>query len=243
MIRVLVLVPVLGRPERAEMLAASLLGSYVVRRPLVALNALFLVSPDDHDQREAVNAVRGRYPGEIDGLDVEWDSDEGGDYARKINAGWQVARSTMDADFVFLGADDLDFQPGWIQQALSVQLDTGACVVGVNDLGAGGTQRGTAATHSLVSVEYTCGLIDDPDPGLLLNPAYDHNFVDNEFVGTALHRRVFAHAPHSHVEHLHPIHRKNEIDETYLKGQRQFAEDRDLHRDRRVMWARPGGED
>jgi hypothetical protein len=98
------------------------------------------------------------------------------------------------------------------------------------------TETGSASTHSLVHVGYTCGTIDNPDPGLLLHEGYDHNFVDNEFVGTARYRDVYAHAVHARVEHLHPVWGKAEPDATYEKGQRAFAADRDLHRQRETMW-------
>lgn len=236
MIRVLLLVPVLGRPDRPAEFVASVAASYSGR--LFSLETLFLVSPGDEAQEAACRLEAAASPETVAAHVVGWQADVG-DYARKINEGWRIALGDSYA-FVFLGADDLDFHPGWIEQAVSVQLDTGACVVGINDLGAPGTARGTAATHSLVSVDYTCGLIDDPDQGKILYEGYDHSFVDNEFVGTAMSRGVFGHAPFSHVEHLHPIHRKSEVDATYEKGQRAFAQDRDLHNARRPLWAPEG---
>jgi hypothetical protein len=231
-IRVVVLVPVLGRPERAQPLVESLVSSYTGK--LFGLRALFLVSPSDYEQRNAVAKACYAWPDHCNILQVEWEPGPG-DYARKINRGWRH-ECGGPTDFVFLGADDLDFQPGWIEQAVSVQLDTGACVIGTNDLGSPATERGTASTHSLVHVGYTCGTADDPDPGLLLHEGYDHNFVDNEFVATARARGLYAHAPHARVEHLHPIHRKADDDATYAKGQARFAEDRLLFRARKPLW-------
>lgn len=232
MIRVAVLAPVLGRPARAEPLAESLAASYQGR--LFDLRIRFLASPDDHAQSFECARLADLYP-DVVALTVMEFPAGAGDYARKINVGWRLERR-HSTEFVFLGADDLVFHPGWIEQAVAVQLDTGACVIGTNDLYSRGSAAGTAATHSLVHVDYDCGTIDDPNPGLLLHEGYDHNFVDNEFVGTAQYRGVYAHAPHARVEHLHPYAGKAVKDSTYAKGERMFSADRELHRRRAPLW-------
>lgn len=213
-----------------ESLHASVTG------PVIRADLMFLASPGDIDQIAACGATGDLSTVNHPILQVMDRPPGSGDYALKINHGWRAACAS-GYDFVLLGADDLRFHPGWAEAALIEQLRTGACVIGTNDLGNNSTRLGTHTTHPLVSTAYTCGLVDDPDPGLLLNPSYRHNFVDNEFVGTAKHRRVYTHAVNSHVEHLHPFWHKAEKDATYALGQAGFAADRKLHERRRRLWA------
>lgn len=222
---VAVLIPVLGRPQRVVPLLRSLEAS----SRFVKLAPTFLCSPGDDKQIAAVEAA-----GEFSWV-MEWEPGRG-DYARKMNYGFHNA---TDHEFVFLGADDLNFMPGWIERALACYVETHACVIGTNDLGNSTVQRGDHSTHTLVHRDYgECGVIDDPSR--VLCEEYWHNWVDNEFVETAIARETFASAADSHVDHLHPIWKKPtslERDATYDRGQEHFADDRALFRQRRALWA------
>lgn len=239
MIRVSVLVPVLGRPDRAAPLVESLAAS--VTGPIFGASVMFLVSPGDVAQESACLATGART------VVVSWEPGAG-DYAKKINHGFALAAEgpcwvgdPPSSDFCLLGADDLVFHSGWLEAAMVAQLRTGACVVGTNDLGNAKVMRGDHATHSLVHRAYFQeGVIDEPGSSGLLHEGYDHNFVDNEFVGTARARGTFVHAPDSVVEHLHPIWGKGENDDTYRKGQRAYDDDRRLHEGRRKLWETSG---
>lgn len=229
---VCILVPVLDRPQNVQALVRSVeqAGGW----PTAAISVLFIVSPGDHDERAEVSVARGDHEGSVDGLDVEW-APGAGDYARKINAGAHVAHSN-GADYVFLGADDLNFHPGWIEEALRVANESNACVVGTNDLGNARVMQGLSSTHSLVDLDYLkCGTIDEPDK--LLHEGYDHNFVDDELVATAKHRGVYAQAENAHVEHLHPNWGKGDDDRTYQKGVERFQADHALFVQRSHLWS------
>lgn len=228
---VAVLIPVLGRPDRVEPLLASLTSSQGV----VRAEPLFLVSPGDYGELRAVDGHDVAY--EV----VPWRSGPG-DYARKINWGFRLT----DTPWVFCAADDLRFHPGWADEALEAAARTGAQVVGTDDLGNDRVTSGRHATHSLVARRYVdaTGATGDATPGVVLHEGYDHNWVDDELVGVARHRGVFAFAARSKVEHLHPHWRKSRMDATYRKGLRRFDADRKLNQERAHLWGvtpvRPG---
>lgn len=219
-----VLIPVLNRPHRVKPLLESLLAS----AKFISLDALFLVSPGDDAEIDAIDAF-GVVPWEC----VPWEAGPS-DYARKINHGFAETSS----EFVLLGADDLIFHHGWAERALACHMETKACVVGTNDGGANrSTATGEHSTHTLVHRDYGgCGVIDEPDVWQLLCEKYDHSFSDTEFVATAKARETWAHAPDCIVEHVHPMTKRVETDSTYLKGQAHFAEDRALFQSRRPLW-------
>jgi glycosyltransferase involved in cell wall biosynthesis len=204
---VVVLIPVLGRPHRVAPLLESLTAAGGPTRPL------FLISPDDDAQAAAIAAAGAER------LVVSWPPGRG-DYAPKMNAGF----AATDEPFVFLAADDLRFRPGWAEAALATAAQTGAGVVGTNDLGNGRVIAGDHATHPLVRRDYgRRGTLDDP--GKLLHEGYWHNFVDDEFIETAKQRGQYAPCPAAVVEHLHPAWGKAPVDETYLRGTEHFLDD------------------
>lgn len=214
-----VLVPVLDRPSRVEPLITSLSDSRAE-----GVRELFICSPDDRAELAEIDAHHLRklvmpYPRQP------------GDYARKINAG---ARQS-DAEWLFLGADDLNFRPGWLAACLAVADETGAAVIGTNDLGNPMVKMGMHSTHTLVRRSYVeLGTVDDPN--CLLHEGYDHNCVDVEFVETAMDRGAWAFAVDAHVEHLHPIWRKGSSDATYVIGQSAHLRDMKLLRERWNLW-------
>ena len=95
--------------------------------------------------------------------------------------------------------------------------------------------RGEHSTHSLVTRAYTHhGTIDDPSR--LLHEGYPHEYVDDEFVGTARHRGAFAAAPDSVVEHLHPQVQKAPMDDLYAQQHSRMRRSVGLYRQRRHLW-------
>ena len=209
-----VLIPVLRRPHRVAPVLASLEGQ----------RALFIGSPDDHAEHEAIRDAGG----ELLVIDKE---PTFGDYARKIQAGFEAT----DEPLVFLGADDLHFHPGWLDAAVA-QLDPGIGVVGTNDLGSKRVMAGEHATHSLVTRAYVLehGTIDQP--GQVLHEGYPHEFVDDELVATAKSRNAWAFAADSHVEHLHPNWNKAPTDRLYAKQRQRMARGRTIYRRRQHLW-------
>jgi glycosyltransferase involved in cell wall biosynthesis len=217
---IVILIPVLDRPKRVAPLIASVEAASRVIKQV----PLFLVSPGDEAELLAVKAADAEFR-------VMPFERGPGDYARKMNYG--IVQSS--AEFIFLGADDLFFVPGWAERALACWAETHACVVGTNDLGSMRVQRGQHSTHSLFHRDYCeCGSIDDKKR--LLHEGYFHNFVDDEFVQTAIFRETYYQALDSHVEHLHPDWGKARADKTYIIGKEHFNDDRAHYNERRGLW-------
>lgn len=212
-----VLVPVLRRPHRV----APLIESLETSDADAAL--LFIVSEDDKEMRRAVYESGGN------SIVVDWPGGTPGDYARKINAGYRATTNP----YLFTGADDLHFHKGWLDAALRQQP---ARVIGTNDLGNERVMRGVHATHSLVQRRYVqrCGTIDEPDK--VLHEGYQHEFCDDELVGTAKKRGVWAFAADSIVEHLHPAWGKAPTDELYEAQRQRMDASRRLFQRRRRLW-------
>lgn len=186
---------------------------------------LFLASPGDEAEHDAVRAAGGD-------LLVTPFPHGPGDFAAKINLGY---RSTTEP-LLFVGADDIDFAPGWFEAA-RLALRPGIGIVGTQDAGNPRVLRGEHATHFLVTRAYADahGTIDGP--GAVLHEGYSHNFCDTECVATAKSRSAWAFAHEAVVEHLHPHWSKGADDEVYRIGQAGFQRDRRLYQRRCRLWA------
>lgn len=219
-----ILIPVLGRPHRVQPLLDSL---FATEQRSEEFRPVFLCSPGDSAEIEAVHAA-GFVP-EI----VDWPAGTKGDYALKMAHGFALAHE----EWQFLAADDLEFRYGWFTACLRQWARTKACVIGTNDLHNQRVVNGNHSTHTLVHADYIeCGTIDEP--GQLLHLGYWHNFVDDEFIGTARWRGTYAHAHDALVEHLHPDWNNADWDDTYRLGKQHFTEDGAYFEARRPMWER-----
>lgn len=213
-----ILVPVLRRPQNV----APLLKSIYETTSHVDFDVIFLTSPGDTAEQQALIGfghpeftINANYEGR-------------GDYARKIN----YAYTKVEADWYFLGADDLRFHPGWYDAARAI----GTSVVGTNDLGNQRTVRGEHSTHSLVASDYVrdFGTIDCR--GKILHEGYPHEYVDDEFVATAKRRRAWGFAKDSIVEHLHPNWGKAPMDSLYAAQGQRMAVGRQVYNRRKRLW-------
>lgn len=203
-----ILVPILGRSpvEMLKTLEASTTTEFQV---------YFICSPGD-DQIKVCQAS-----GHVTWV-VEWEPGRA-DFSKKIN--WAFPRT--NSEWVFQGADDIRFSPGWDTEALKVSARAG--VVGTNDLHNPSVKAGLSATHILFRRSYIedyGGTFDGS--GTVFSEAYDHQWVDNEFIELAKHRGQWAFAKRSHVEHLHPVWGGAEWDATYNKAFRESKEDQAL---------------
>lgn len=213
---VAVLVPMLGRPHRVGPLVWS------IEATTPGATVLFLTSPDDAPVKDAVNAAGYEY--------LEVARHPHGDYARKIQAGIEATTTP----YVFLGADDLRFHPGWFGLALDAMTD-GVGVVGTNDLANPRVVAGEHATHFLVARWYVAlGTIDEP--GVLMHHGYPHEYVDDELVATAKHRGAWAFAAGSIVEHLHPMAGKAPMDDLYAAQPARMRAGRKIYQRRCRLW-------
>lgn len=217
-----IIIPVLGRPGQVTDVAVS-----ARLNTEVDFELTFVCSGSDREGYRAACAMHAAVlclaeePGR-------------GDFAKKINLGF----SENERPFAFLGATDLKFYPGWDHAALRVAEETGAGVIGTDDLGNGLVRQGKHSTHSLVRRSYieAQGGTFDEEPGVVYAECYDHQCVDNELVFVAQERGQWAFARGAQVEHLHPLWRKSPMDATYRKALAQGRQDIVLFGSRRADW-------
>lgn len=213
-----ILVPVLGRPHRVKPLLDSIEASTPGAR------VLFLADPDDEAEIEAIEreSIRGD-------LCVKLDT-QGGNYAEKIGRG---VRLTSEP-YLFTGADDLHFTLGWFEAARARATEGIGCV-GTQDLCNRRVIRGEHATHFLLTRAYAEQPCIDGSPGPIFQ-GYEHEFVDDELIGTARHRSAYAFAGDAVVEHLHVMNGKAEMDALYAAQGERMERSRPLFEERSRLW-------
>lgn len=216
-----ILIPVLRRPKNVYPLVHSIMES--TKEPY---DLLFIVSPGD---TEEIGELEDR---KLDYVTMDASYEGNGDYARKINRGFRET----EAEWYFLGADDLRFHEGWFEEAMKTYAATGACVIGTNDMGNPWVKNGKHSTHSLVLRDYIleCGTLDEP--GKIYHEGYKHNFVDTELVSTAMWRGAWASSLNSRVAHNHPDWGLASTDDVYIIGKRSFHIDQSYFEKRKRLW-------
>lgn len=213
------LVPVLARPHRVAPLLAAIFDT------TPAAWVEFICSPDDEAEIAEVEDGIRRF-GEAR---VDYSLSYGG-YAEKINLGVKATRAPL----IFLGADDLEPQPGWLERATEHMAETLAKVVGVNDL-IDRPHRPQHATHFLMARDYAELPTIDEERGPL-HEGYAHNFIDDELIETARRRGVYAYCEHAHVRHVdHPM-TGGADDDTYRRGRESMRDDRKVFLRRSALW-------
>lgn len=217
-----ILVPVLGRPHRVTQLLDA------VERATPDCRVLFLADVGDSAEIDAIKAEQRslRRPFSVDLADCP----DGSNYAAKINRG---VRLTTEP-YVFTGADDLDFKPGWFEAALAA-IQPGIGLIGTQDLCNARVIAGEHATHFLVTREYAELPCIDGSPGPLCEE-YPHEFVDDELIGTARKRSAYAFAADSIVEHLHPDVGKAPSDPLYAAQRDRMRRGRPIFNRRKPLW-------
>jgi hypothetical protein len=212
-----ILIPVLGRPQNVQPLVDS-----IVESTKGAYRIIFVCSPSDQEEIYFCRLTA------YDTWIAPFESGPG-DFAKKIN--WAYEQTT--SSWIFQGADDIRFSPGWDTEALKV-VSRGRSVIGTNDLKNPGVKRGQHSTHTLFSRayidKYGSGTIDGR--GKIFHEGYDHQFTDNEFCQVAMRRGEWAFAKKAVVEHLHPYWGTAPWDETYQKAVRNGLADQDLFNQR-----------
>lgn len=214
-----VLVPTFGRAQRLPAVVENISANTATGHEI-----LLVVEPDDRASIDTAKRLPARTVL----------NERSRNYAGAINTGFAHATG----DYVFAGADDLNFHPGWDTAALA-EMRGGIRVVGTNDLLNPGVLRGAGATHYLIGrcyIEQTGGVAGER-PGMVLFEGYDHQFTDTEFIATAAARGVFAPCLASVAEHMHPAGGKAAFDATYAKGHAKVHEDEQVFRSREHLWA------
>lgn len=147
-------------------------------------------------------------------------------YAVACNHAYRIT----DEPYLFAGADDLNFHPGWLEQAM-IRATAGALVVGTNDLGHPEVLAGEHSTHYLASRRYMDerGGLYDEGPGSFMPEIYDHNWTDREFVEVAKLRGAWVPCLEAVVEHMHVAWGKAAMDATYNKSFREVDQDRVIY--------------
>lgn len=219
-----ILIPVLARPQNARPMIESLRQATVVE-----YRVLFLCSLGDDEEIDACHET---------GCEIFIDDfGERGQYPRKMNAGFRLT----EHPFLLLGADDIEFQPGWDVEVLRVAQETGAGVIGTNDCANPQVMRGHFSTHPLVRRSYVDeqgGSLDGP--GVLIHPGYSHNFCERELAHLAQSRGQWVFASESKIVHRHPCWGTAPEDDTYRKGVANMGEDQWLFWDRAQQWGGVG---
>lgn len=236
-LELLVVVPVLGRPDRARPLLASFIAT---RTPDVDSGLLFVCSPGDTEQIAACRAAAADGSGRVFAVTAPFERAPG-DFARKINWAYREHVATPGVEFLFQAADDVAFDHHWDREALAVARSTDVGVIGTNDAANPTVVAGLHSTHSLIRASYVaeCGASAD-GPGFVFHEGYGHQYVDNELVTLARARDCWAFAHNSVVRHSHPIfNRRVLMDDTYRTGQATAEADRRLFLQRSRTWKRP----
>lgn len=164
---------------------------------------------------------------------VDWPPGPG-DYARKINR----AASESNSDWIFTGADDLQFHPFWLDNAIT-KAGTQYHVIGTQDMGNPRVIAGNHATHFLVRNSYfkKIGCSADNIPGELFCTQYWHEGVDDELVGVSVSRDIYTFCHSSLVEHLHPNWGKGNIDASYSQQNQRIRYGQRILYQRRNKWS------
>lgn len=211
-----ILVPTYNRAHRLESVRDN-----ISRNTAGAYELKFCVEEDDQD---SIAAVRS--------LSLEPSVNRRThNYAGAVNSGFEDSCG----DYIFCGSDDLNFHPDWDRIALA---KAPASVIGTRDLTNPDAERGTHATHYLVSRTYieTFGGVIDEAPGKVIHEGYIHGWTDTEFIETAKYRGVFEPCMDAVVEHMHWFFGKAQLDDTYIKSRDSNDADSRTFYSREHLW-------
>lgn len=212
MSEVAIIVPVLGRPEHANVVMASLREN--TRKGVATVYAIC----ESNDSAAA--------SWDAEGATVFLVSPKIHTFAAKANYGY---RNTKEPWVLPVGSD-VFFHRGWWQAITKTAQRTNAQVVGTMDghpVTGGGNQRVTLGQHSVHNafrrryVDERGGCWDGP--GVLCHEGYLHTHVDDEWWLKARLDGVLAMADKCFIEHLHPYFHKGEMDAVYREGEASFT--------------------
>ncbi len=208
------IVPVLNRPQNIK----PFIESFTRTTPLDKVKLLFVTDSSCQEEIDEIKKFEGPITvGIAPSTTISW--------AKRIN--WGEAFTRNDSSWILCAADDIIFHPNWFETA-EAACNNFDGILGTNDLGHPATISGSHTTHPIVSRKYIAeqGVMDEP--GKLCHEGYDHNYVDVEFVATAMKRGKWKHEPTCMIEHNHPSWKKGAWDDVYEKGQAKLSADRSL---------------
>lgn len=214
---IVVLVPTFGRPDRIAGVNLN-----VAQVASVPTRCLFVLEPTDTASIDAAKACGAEF----------LLNQRAASYCGACNTGY---KNTLEP-YLFTGADDIVFHPGWDTACLAM-MSGRIQVVGTNDLLNPHVLAGHHATHYLVDRRYLdeFGGVVDEGPGSFEPECYAHAWSDTEFIATAKMRCRFAPCLDAVVEHRH-AQLTGVFDATYEKTNSQTAQDEALYESRKPLW-------
>lgn len=124
---------------------------------------------------------------------------------------WNMAlKAAARWDAFVLGADDLVFGDGWLDETMKL-VERGFGCVSFNDFVTDGNQLGT---HYLMTKSF----ITDFNGGVMVCPHYRSWCLDVETTERAKRAGAYAWASQAMVEHRHVHFKKSSMDATYQRG-------------------------
>lgn len=142
--------------------------------------------------------------------------------------GWLMAYEYArlnGAEWFVLGADDIEWKPGWLGEALRVAEETGALVVGLND--GDHTDLNDYAPHYMMHRLYA-------DEHGFIPAGYQSWWFDRDVCQKAQRLGLYAPAWAAVADHKHPDWHAAEMDETYALGMPLRSADQALYYQRKV---------
>jgi hypothetical protein len=157
-----------------------------------------------------------------------------GDWAKKINWGYKQT----SAPWILLGADDVNFKPGWDTCLRRAFKRSGKRVLGTQDMNPNANPAGIYSPHPLVARSYAdhYGVVDKKQQ--IVCEQYDHNYPDRELAATAIARDEWLFVPDAIIEHLHPSVTDTPDDNTYRLGAKMAQRDYQMYVRRHKLWER-----
>jgi hypothetical protein len=227
MINVAVLLPTRGRAEQMTERVSALLGQKTPRG--VSLTVYLSVEKGDKETVKAAGALAKKHKKAVQIVK----RDNGTSAVQGWNLAYAAAMSDgpEGPDWLVLGADDVEWGEGWLDEALKVAKETGAEFIGLYD---GHHDLSDLAPHYMVSAGFTSIHLG----GVMIPPAYTSWSFDRELTERAQGMGVYAPAHNARVIHSHPAWGTAEMDDTYKAGHAAHENDRAVFRDRKA-WGWP----
>lgn len=176
-----VLLPTTGRPTMARRCVESIV------RTVPRFNDLEIIAAIDADREtQAILGPRVAY--------IDWSPTY-----RGCSRAWNDALRHAKGDPIVFAADDLIFEPGWLEASLEALggFPDGWGLVGFNDGHWDG--REGLSTHYLMSRRFIVEVLG----GVVAWDFYEHSFNDAEVNARARAAGRYAWAEHAHVRHEH----------------------------------------
>ena len=200
-----ILLATTGRPDMVQTFVDSLIET-------TGDAELELIAAVDHDP-ETLRVLSASVLPKRVGLLINYK-----DELRGCSKAWNDALTLSTGDPVILAGDDLEWQPGWLEAALTAMrtLPDGWGVVGFND----GHWDGDLSTHYMVSRRFILEHLG----GVIAWECYTHSFNDVEMCERAKRAGRYVWAEDAKVYHSHWLFGDREQDDTDVRNLERHTE-------------------